>query len=169
MCQPKYELTKTSWAIRKKKSSFWATSLRSASSVLKTVLRYKHNMFLVWLRACSPGKSPNISASMAKHFTPPLAPFQLAASVLQRLLTPGLLAPTRYLELSLTPRQLLDALIKGFSMLTLACPYKGRAIPFAFITYSEATLSQEATSRNLKIDNYFSKLKGYGGLTTNIR
>jgi hypothetical protein len=31
-------------------------------------------------------------------------------------------------------------------MLTLACPYKGKAIPFAFITYSEATLSQEETS-----------------------
>lgn len=55
--------------------------------------------------------------------------------------------------------KLSDGKTLGFSMLTLAYPYKGRAIPFAFITYSEATLAQEVTSRNLEHRRLFQQVK----------
>jgi hypothetical protein len=55
--------------------------------------------------------------------------------------------------------RLSDGKTLGFSMLTLACPYKGRALPFAFIIYSEATLSQEETSRNLEHRRLFGQVK----------
>jgi hypothetical protein len=55
--------------------------------------------------------------------------------------------------------RLSDGKTLGFSMFTLACPYKGRAIPFAFITYSERTISQEATSRNLEHQRLFQQVK----------
>ena len=43
-----------------------------------------------------------------------------------------------------------DGKTRGLWMLTLATPIRGRAIPCHFITYSSATLSSEATSRNLE-------------------
>jgi hypothetical protein len=46
--------------------------------------------------------------------------------------------------------KLSDGETKGFWMLTLATPLRGRAIPCHFITYSSATLGSEATSRNLE-------------------
>jgi len=46
--------------------------------------------------------------------------------------------------------RLKDGKTRGFQVLTLACPYRGRAIPFHFITYSSHTISEEATSRNLE-------------------
>ena len=45
--------------------------------------------------------------------------------------------------------KLKDGKTKGFWMLVLATPFRGRAIPFHFITYSSKTIRQEATSRNL--------------------
>jgi hypothetical protein len=41
-----------------------------------------------------------------------------------------------------------DGKTKGFWMLLLATPYRGRAIPFHFSTYSSATIAAESTSRN---------------------
>jgi hypothetical protein len=41
-----------------------------------------------------------------------------------------------------------DGKTRGFWLLTLATPYRGRAIPFAFVTYSSRTIEQEETSRN---------------------
>lgn len=38
---------------------------------------------------------------------------------------------------------------RGFWLLLLATPLRGRAIPFSFITYSSKTIAQEETSRNL--------------------
>jgi len=43
-----------------------------------------------------------------------------------------------------------DGKTKGFWMLTLATPLRGRAIPCHFITYSSATIGQEGSSRNLE-------------------
>lgn len=41
-----------------------------------------------------------------------------------------------------------DGKSRGFWLLTLAVPFRGRAIPFSFVIYSSKTLRQEATSRN---------------------
>ncbi len=41
-----------------------------------------------------------------------------------------------------------DGKTKGFDVLALCTPKRGRAIPFAFVTYSSATLGAEVTSRN---------------------
>lgn len=38
----------------------------------------------------------------------------------------------------------------GFQVLVLAVPYRGRAIPFHFISYSSGTIGQGPTSRNLE-------------------
>lgn len=43
-----------------------------------------------------------------------------------------------------------DGKTKGFWMLTLATPLRGRAIPCHFVTYSTATIGQEIGSRNLE-------------------
>ena len=45
--------------------------------------------------------------------------------------------------------RLSDGKTLGFWMIVFAQPYRGRAIPFHFGTYSEATIAEEATSRNL--------------------
>jgi hypothetical protein len=45
--------------------------------------------------------------------------------------------------------RLSDGKTLGFWTIVFAQPYRGRAVPFNFGTYSEATISQEATSRNL--------------------
>jgi hypothetical protein len=47
----------------------------------------------------------------------------------------------------------------GFWMLTLASPYKGRAIPFNFITYSSKTINDELSSRNLEHIKVIAELK----------
>jgi hypothetical protein len=43
-----------------------------------------------------------------------------------------------------------DGKTKGFWLLTLATPFRGRALPFHFVTYSSKTIGAEASSRNLK-------------------
>jgi len=43
-----------------------------------------------------------------------------------------------------------DGQTRGFWLLMLATPYRGRALPFHFITYSSRTIAQEANSRNLE-------------------
>ena len=43
-----------------------------------------------------------------------------------------------------------DGKTKGFWMLTLATPLRGRALPCHFVTYSSATIGQEVSSRNLE-------------------
>ena len=45
---------------------------------------------------------------------------------------------------------LMDGETKGFSMLTLATPLRGRAIPFHFVTYSSRTFEDQPSSRNLE-------------------
>ena len=43
-----------------------------------------------------------------------------------------------------------DGQTKGFWMLTLATPLRGRAIPFHFLTYSSQTFEDQPSSRNLE-------------------
>lgn len=50
-----------------------------------------------------------------------------------------------------------DGKTKGFWTLLLATPYRGRAIPCGFITYSSKTIAQEIDSRNL---NHFRAFEG---------
>ena len=44
--------------------------------------------------------------------------------------------------------RLKDGKTRGFWLLLLATPYRGRTIPFHFITYSSSTIAEESTSRN---------------------
>ena len=45
---------------------------------------------------------------------------------------------------------LMDGQTKGFWMLTLATPLRGRALPFHFVTYSSRTFEDQPSSRNLE-------------------
>jgi len=45
---------------------------------------------------------------------------------------------------------LMDGQTKGFWMLTLATPFRGRAIPFHSVTYSSRTIEEQPSSRNLE-------------------
>lgn len=56
-----------------------------------------------------------------------------------------------------------DGQTPGFWLLTLATPFRGRAIPFSFVTYSSRTIAQEESSRNLKHFQAFATLKGLIG------
>lgn len=44
--------------------------------------------------------------------------------------------------------RLRDGKTRGFGLLLLATPYRGRAIPFSFVTYSSQTINQSGSSRN---------------------
>jgi hypothetical protein len=57
--------------------------------------------------------------------------------------------------------RLKDGKTRGFWVLVLATPFRGRAIPFHFLTYSSRTIQQEATSRNLY---HFRALQGLKAL-----
>lgn len=50
-----------------------------------------------------------------------------------------------------------DGQTKGFWMLTLATPLRGRAIPFHFVTYSSRTIEDQPSSRNLE---HFKAIQG---------
>ncbi len=55
--------------------------------------------------------------------------------------------------------KLKDGRTRGFQFFTLAYPYRGRAIPFHFITYSSRTIGSEATSRNLEHNRAIRELR----------
>lgn len=55
--------------------------------------------------------------------------------------------------------RLKDGKTRGFWMLVLATPFRGRALPFHFITYSSKTIAQEETSRNLNHCRAFEGIK----------
>jgi len=52
-----------------------------------------------------------------------------------------------------------DGKTKGFWLLLLATPFRGRVIPFALVTYSSQTIAQEESSRNLYHNQAFAILK----------
>ena len=54
-----------------------------------------------------------------------------------------------------------DGKTRGFWLFLLAVPYRGRAIPFHFITYSSKTIADEGSSRNLE---HRRALEGLGEL-----
>jgi hypothetical protein len=56
-----------------------------------------------------------------------------------------------------------DGKTKGFWLLLLATPYRGRALPCHFITYSSRTLAAAAESRNLQHLQAFAPLKALLG------
>ena len=47
----------------------------------------------------------------------------------------------------------------GFQVLVLATPYRGRAIPFNFVTYSSKTIGSEMSSRNMEHMKVIRELK----------
>lgn len=59
--------------------------------------------------------------------------------------------------------RLKDGKTRGFWLLSLATPFRGRAIPFHFITYSSRTIAQEETSRNLDHSRAFEGIKALLG------
>lgn len=56
-----------------------------------------------------------------------------------------------------------DGKTKGFWLLTLATPFRGRALPFSFITYSSKTIQQQLDSRNLTHFRAFARIKALLG------
>jgi hypothetical protein len=52
-----------------------------------------------------------------------------------------------------------DGETKGFWLLMLATPFRGRAIPCSFVTYSSRTIVDEASSRNFEHDRAFQTVK----------
>jgi len=46
--------------------------------------------------------------------------------------------------------RLKDGKTRGVQLLVFAVPYRGRAIPFFFISYSSRTIAEEESSRNLE-------------------
>lgn len=55
--------------------------------------------------------------------------------------------------------RLSDGKTQGFQVFFLAQPYRGRAIPFAFSIYSEKTLQEDLTSRNLEQYRLIGRVK----------
>ena len=56
-----------------------------------------------------------------------------------------------------------DGSTRGYLLLTLATPYRGRAIPCWFVTYSSSTIGSEVTSRNLEHNQAFADVKALLG------
>lgn len=52
-----------------------------------------------------------------------------------------------------------DGKTKGFWLLMLATPFRGRAIPCGFVTYSSRTIAEDVTSRNQEHDRAFQTVK----------
>lgn len=61
--------------------------------------------------------------------------------------------------------RLSDGKTLGFWMIVFAQPYRGRAIPFHFGVYSEATLNEQITSRNLQWRDLVWEIKELVGET----
>ena len=55
--------------------------------------------------------------------------------------------------------RLKDGKTRGFWLLLLGTPYRGRVIPFHFVTYSSRTIAEEATSRNQEHNRAFAQLR----------
>lgn len=56
-----------------------------------------------------------------------------------------------------------DGKTRGYWLLLLATPYRGRALPCHFVTYSSRTIAQEANSRNLNHLQAFQHIKALLG------
>lgn len=56
-----------------------------------------------------------------------------------------------------------DGKTRGFWLLTLAPPYRGRALPFGFVCYSSSTIQHDLDSRNLYHFRAFAQVKALLG------
>lgn len=56
-----------------------------------------------------------------------------------------------------------DGKTRGFWLMLLATPFRGRAIPFNFVTYSSRTIAEEKSSRNLNHHRAFNGIKEFLG------
>lgn len=56
-----------------------------------------------------------------------------------------------------------DGETRGFWMLVLATPFRGRALPFSFLTYSSKTIADDCQSRNLYHHRAFGTIKAFLG------
>ncbi len=52
-----------------------------------------------------------------------------------------------------------DGQTRGFWLLLLSTPFRGRALPCSFVTYSSRTIAEEANSRNLEHFEAFDSIK----------
>ena len=59
--------------------------------------------------------------------------------------------------------RLSDGQTLGYWLLVLATPFRGRAIPFHFISYSSQTIADQATSRNQEHFRAFAEIKAWLG------
>ncbi len=59
--------------------------------------------------------------------------------------------------------KLKDGETHGFCLLVLATPYRGRAIPFSFLSYSSRTIAEEIRSRNINHWRAFDEIKALLG------
>lgn len=59
--------------------------------------------------------------------------------------------------------KLKDGQTRGFCLLVLATPYRGRAIPFSFLSYSSLTIALEERSRNINHWRAFDEIKALLG------
>jgi len=69
-------------------------------------------------------------------------------------------APTTEVERPYAKRTRYVGRLSDGKTLGFWLPYAGRTIPFAFICYSEKTLNEELTSRNLQHQGLFGQVKG---------
>ncbi len=56
-----------------------------------------------------------------------------------------------------------DGQTRGFQMLTLATPVRGRALPFHFLTYSSQTFEDQVSSRNLEHFKAIQEIQAFLG------
>jgi hypothetical protein len=56
-----------------------------------------------------------------------------------------------------------DEKTPGYWLLVLSAPFRGRALPFHFITYSSKTIGDQATSRNQEHFRAFAEIKALLG------
>lgn len=61
--------------------------------------------------------------------------------------------------------KLKDGKTRGYWLLLLATPFRGRAIPYHFITYSSKTIALEETSRNIEHRRACEGIRGLLGMT----
>ena len=49
---------------------------------------------------------------------------------------------------------------RGYWLLVLGSPFRGRFLPCGYLTYSSKTINDEATSQNLEVQRLLDELKG---------
>jgi len=126
---------------------------RKAALILKAILE-AHSPRLSDISQALPGKNPDSNYKMLQRFLKATDPRE-ALLRLYRMDAPFILMdpteiPRPQAKKTEYVGHLQDGKTRGFWLLVLAVPYRGRAIPFCFITYSSKTIADEGSSRNLE-------------------